>query len=255
MSEKAGKSPARPLDVTRATREVWLVKVPNYLSNMWSKAEPGADLGVMRDASTKERLKVTFTVAPDLIKKEQADIGVEIPAEHKVQMQNTSLQSLSTFSEEVGVADGRGLLAAEGKVNQRADIQPVSSEVYMKLKGHQFRAAGKTKNTAQQLERAPTTLYKPRSQQKEYAEHDRRKKEAGKRAKDDREVVLDLIFSAFQQHEYYNFKDLVQKTQQPVSYLREILKEVCHYSVKAPHRNMWHLKPEYRHYQPKPESD
>lgn len=38
----------------------------------------------------------------------------------------------------------------------------------------------------------------------------------GKRAKDDREVVLDLIFTAFQQHEYYNFKDLVQKTKQPV---------------------------------------
>lgn len=44
----------------------------------------------------------------------------------------------------------------------------------------------------------------------------KKKKEAGKRAKDNREVVLDLIFTAFQQHEYYNFKDLVQKTQQPV---------------------------------------
>lgn len=44
----------------------------------------------------------------------------------------------------------------------------------------------------------------------------KKKKEAGKRAKDSREVVLDLIFTAFQQHEYYNFKDLVQKTQQPV---------------------------------------
>ena len=53
MSEKApaSKPSSRPLDVTRATREVWLVKVPNYMSDIWSKAEPGADLGVMRDAS------------------------------------------------------------------------------------------------------------------------------------------------------------------------------------------------------------
>ena len=51
MSEKSSKPAPRPLDVTRATREVWLVKVPNYLSDMWSKAEPGAELGVMRDAS------------------------------------------------------------------------------------------------------------------------------------------------------------------------------------------------------------
>jgi transcription initiation factor TFIIF subunit beta len=237
---------------------------------------------------TTGRLQVSFTVAPELLQKAQAEIGVEIPAEHRVKivcfsgyyntrlvsffqvhMQNTSSQSLCTFSEEVGVAGGCGQLMAEGKVSQRADIQPPSSEVYMKLKGselhvvmllyltwlaiyrHQFRAAEKTKNTAQQLDRAPASVYKPRSHQKEYADHEKKKKEAGKRAKDDREVVLDLIFSAFQQHEYYNFKDLVQKTQQPVSYLREILKEVCQYSVKAPHRNMWHLKPEYRHYQPK----
>ena len=50
-------------------------------------------------------------------------------------MQNTSSQSLCTFSEEVGVVGGCGQLMAEGKVNQKADIQPVSSDVYMKLKG------------------------------------------------------------------------------------------------------------------------
>ena len=54
MSEKSGssnKQSSRALDVSRATREVWLVKVPNYLSDVWSKAEPGAELGVMRDSS------------------------------------------------------------------------------------------------------------------------------------------------------------------------------------------------------------
>lgn len=33
---------------------------------------------------TKGRLQVSFTVAPDLLLKAQADIGVEIPAEHRV---------------------------------------------------------------------------------------------------------------------------------------------------------------------------
>ncbi|KAJ8310405.1 hypothetical protein KUTeg_012270 [Tegillarca granosa] len=32
------------------------------------------------------------------------------------------------------------------------------------------------------------------------------------------------------------------------TYLKEILKEICIYNMKAPHRNMWELKPEYRHY-------
>ncbi len=30
--------------------------------------------------------------------------------------------------------------------------------------------------------------------------------------------------------------------------MKEILRELCDYSVKSPHRNMWELKPEYRHY-------
>ena len=49
--DKASKTPARALDVTNATRGVWLVKVPNYLSTVWSKAPPGADLGIMKDSS------------------------------------------------------------------------------------------------------------------------------------------------------------------------------------------------------------
>ncbi len=32
------------------------------------------------------------------------------------------------------------------------------------------------------------------------------------------------------------------------SYLKDILKEVCNHNMKNPHKNMWELKPEYRHY-------
>lgn len=59
---------------------------------------------------------------------------------------------------------------------------------------------------------------------------------------------MDMLFHAFEKHQYYNIKDLVTLTNQPISYLKEILKEICEYSVKNPHKNTWHLKPEYRHY-------
>ena len=46
---------------------------------------------------------------------------------------------------------------------------PLSLSLSLPLSArHQFRAAEKTKNTAQQLDRTPTTVYKPRAQQKEY---------------------------------------------------------------------------------------
>jgi len=44
----------------------------------------------------------------------------------------------------------------------------------------------------------------------------KRKKEEGKRARADKPQVLDMLFSAFEKHQYYNIKDLVDITKQPV---------------------------------------
>lgn len=57
-----------------------------------------------------------------------------------------------------------------------------------------------------------------------------------------------MLFAAFEKHQYYNIKDLVKITRQPITYLKEILKDVCNYNYKNPHKNMWELKQEYRHY-------
>ncbi|ELV11586.1 General transcription factor IIF subunit 2 [Tupaia chinensis] len=47
-------------------------------------------------------------------------------------------------------------------------------------------------------------------------EYERKKKEDGKRARADKQHVLDMLFSAFEKHQYYNLKDLVDITKQPV---------------------------------------
>lgn len=46
--------------------------------------------------------------------------------------------------------------------------------------------------------------------------YEKRKKEEGKRARADKHQVLDMLFSAFEKHQYYNIKDLVDITKQPV---------------------------------------
>ncbi|EOA93847.1 General transcription factor IIF subunit 2 [Anas platyrhynchos] len=47
-------------------------------------------------------------------------------------------------------------------------------------------------------------------------EYEKKKKEDGKRARADKQQVLDMLFSAFEKHQYYNIKDLVDITKQPV---------------------------------------
>lgn len=47
-------------------------------------------------------------------------------------------------------------------------------------------------------------------------EYEKKKKDDGKRARADKQQVLDMLFSAFEKHQYYNIKDLVDITKQPV---------------------------------------
>lgn len=57
------------------------------------------------------------------------------------------------------------------------------------------------------------------SLQKEFEE---KKKAEGKKARDEKGKVLDMLFAAFEKHQYYNIKDLVKITNQPVVRLQFI---------------------------------
>lgn len=47
-------------------------------------------------------------------------------------------------------------------------------------------------------------------------EFEEKRKAEGKKARDDKNAVLDMMFAAFEKHQYYNIKDLVRITKQPV---------------------------------------
>lgn len=42
--------------------------------------------------------------------------------------------------------------------------------------------------------------------------------------------------------------DLQRITQQPTTYIKEVLTSIANYNTAQPHKNMWELKPEYRDY-------
>lgn len=53
-------------------------------------------------------------------------------------------------------------------------------------------------------------------------EYKKRKKEEGKKTRLDRDRVKDMLFAAFEKHQYYKEVDLVRLTQQPVVRVRDI---------------------------------
>ncbi|XP_063088823.1 general transcription factor IIF subunit 2 isoform X2 [Cavia porcellus] len=157
----------------------------------------------------------------------------------------------------LGKISRRGIdkLSLEGIVVQRAECRPAASENYMRLKRLQIEESSKPVRLSQQLDKVVTTNYKPVANHQYNIEYERKKKEDGKRARADKQHVLDMLFSAFEKHQYYNLKDLVDITKQPVGYLKEILKEIGIQNVKGIHKNTWELKPEYRHYQGEEKND
>lgn len=46
--------------------------------------------------------------------------------------------------------------------------------------------------------------------------YEKKKKSEGKMVRAERQVVLDMLFSAFEKHQYYNIKEMVDITKQPV---------------------------------------
>lgn len=55
----------------------------------------------------------------------------------------------------------------------------------------------------------------------EYAE---KKKAEGKKMRDNKDAVLDMLFAAFEKHQYYNIRDLVKITRQPIVSIHRNLK-------------------------------
>ncbi|XP_066966629.1 general transcription factor IIF subunit 2 [Macrobrachium rosenbergii] len=237
------------LDTTNSGRGVWLVKIPKYMRQKWAE-NPGnsAEVGKLKIQKIPGRLpQVTFSCGEQYLNDE------EIPREHKFILHPIKEMTLGVFSHvpASGSGDGGGAevekLYMEGQVIQKFECQPVVDRYYMNQKKAAVIKAAQPNRKAGFIDR-PVNSYRPTAKHAHTVELEERKKQEGKKARDDKERVMEMLFTAFEKHQYYNIKDLQKLTRQPITYLKEILKEVCDYNVKNPHKNTWELKPEYRHY-------
>lgn len=251
-------------------RDVWLVKVPKYMANAWKSAPARAELGKLQLPKNGSG-PVKFITDPK-IQPPRTGSSTEVsklPAEHILTLHplthqrmvilaqtrdgpptatsgsNTSGNHNSTSSN----STTNDKISFEGDVKHRGELRPTGDMSYMNLKTLSIKEAAKPTRVAQKLDKA-VTAFNPRGATQLLHEADLRKKkdEAKKLVREDKEIVQGRLFAAFEKQQYYNIKDLVRITNQSVKYLKEILKEICNYSSKSRNKNMWELKPEYRHY-------
>ncbi|XP_069161156.1 general transcription factor IIF subunit 2-like [Procambarus clarkii] len=243
MSQQSKKD----LDVTNCSRGLWLVKVPKYLGDKWANCA-GHDVGKLKITRVPgERPTITFKSSEHTMK------DGKIPREHKVISHSLKEMTLGVLSQpdpgssSAAAAPETQQLYLEGQVIHKLECQPVVDDYYINQKKEAVKKAAKPLHTVKLIDR-PFNVYKPISHHKQNVHLEQKKKAAGKMIRDDKDKVMELLFAAFEKHQYYNIKDLHKITRQPITYLKEILKELCDYNVKHPYKNMWELKPEYRHY-------
>ena len=238
------------LNLANADRGVWLVKVPKYIHDKWEKAPGHIEAAKLKITKYyKQKAEVALTLSEACLALKEPD-EYDIPKQHMLDVTTVINQTMGVFSnsdtnnESDSPSDG---IFMEGKIVQKLECRPHADETYMKLKLDKFKKASIPQRQVKQLSKAVHN-FKPVSDHRHNIEYAEKKKNEGKKMRDDKHVVLEMLFAAFEKHQYYNIKDLVKLTRQPVVYLKEILNEVCNYNLKNPHRNMWELKPEYRHY-------
>lgn len=242
----------RDLDLANAARGVWLVKVPKYIATKWEKAPGNLEVGKLKIFKAPEqRPKVSLSLSESCLVLKEPNEGT-IPRDHRLDVSTVTHQTLGVFSHTIpsnpdAVVPESEKLCLEGRIVQKLECRPYADNCYMKLKMESIKKASLPVRQVQQLDRIVHN-YKPVSDHKHNIEYNETKKAEGKKSRDDKDAVLEMLFAAFEKHQYYNIKDLVKITRQPIVYLKEILKDVCNYNLKNPHKNMWELKPEYRHY-------
>lgn len=248
------------VDTTNDELDIWLVKVPKYIAQAWKEAPERAELGRLQ--KTPEG-SFKF-ISNQKVMEQNAAQGSSNhqPGEHKLTLQpithqrmaiisqtKTSIANGSTQSTTAPTTTATDKTSLEGDIRFKGELKPSGDDSYMTLRASLIKKAAQPSRVTVKIDKALAS-YKPRgASQLAYEAAERKKKEEAKKfIREDKEIVKERLYKAFEKQQYYNIKDLERVTAQPVNYLKEILKDICKHCSTGTHKNMWELKPEYRHY-------
>lgn len=240
-----GDEKASFLDVSRADRPVWLLKVPLRVSLMWQQqADAGNPLA-----------KLVHTVDPTKPSLEDSEFSLELSANETAGIPKGFLLNASKdvvpmhiFSE-----TPQGKLCSEGRVERKFDMKPnnLVSDEYRKLCRDRLDKSKIKTRTLQVLEKDHGGLMRPHPVTIGPT-YTAKKKAAVAKAPETKRIRIErgdlelLVFKLFEQQAYWTLKQLVAETQQPEAFLKEVMSELCIYNKRGPNQGKYELKPEFR---------
>ncbi|XP_010271522.1 PREDICTED: general transcription factor IIF subunit 2-like [Nelumbo nucifera] len=237
------------LETGKAERSVWLMKCPLVVSKSWqshaSDSHPVAKVVLSVDPlRPDDSSSLQFTM--ELAGTEFANT----PKSYSLNMFKDFVP-MCVFSE-----TSQGKVAMEGKVEHKFDMKPHNEniEAYGKLCRERTNKCMIKTRQIQVIDNDHGVLMRPlpgmvglvASGSKDKKKVTPVKGTDMKRTRRDRGELEDIMFKLFERQPNWTLKQLVQETDQPAQFLKEILNELCVYNKRGTNQGTYELKPEYK---------
>ncbi|KAK0577004.1 hypothetical protein LWI29_026454 [Acer saccharum] len=236
------------LETGKADRSVWLMKCPVVVAKSWknhatsSDPQPVAKVVLSLDPLDPDDIKFTMEMANTE--------AVNMPKSYSLNMFKDFVP-MSVMSE-----TSQGKVAVEGKVEHKFDMKPHNENIeeYGRLcrertnksmvKNRQIQVIDNDHGVHMRPMPGMVGLISSNSKDKKKAAPV--KQSDVKRTRRDRGELEDIMFKLFERQPNWALKQLVQETDQPAQFLKEILNELCVYNKRGTHQGTYELKPEYK---------
>ncbi|KAL2468300.1 Transcription initiation factor IIF [Forsythia ovata] len=240
------------VDTAKAERSVWLMKCPPVVSKAWESPAAAA-------ADTPPVAKVVVSLDP-LHPDDSSSLQftMEMAGSEDVNMPKS--YSLNMFKDIVPMCvfseTNQGRVSMEGKVEHKFDMKPrhQNIEEYRKICRERTNKSMIKNRQIQVIDNDRGVLMRPMpgmlgvisSTLKDKKKAAPIKGSDVKRTRRDRGELEDIMFKLFERQPNWTLKQLVQQTDQPAQFLKEILNELCVYNKRGTNQGTYELKPEYK---------
>ncbi|XP_028782088.1 general transcription factor IIF subunit 2 isoform X1 [Neltuma alba] len=240
------------LDTTKADKAVWLMKCPPLVSrSLRSPPSDAADASrpVAKVVVSLDPLNCNDDSSPQFTMELAGTEAGHIPRCYAMDMSKDFIP-MSVFSE-----SSQGKISVEGKILNKFDMKPHNQnlELYGKLCRERTNKYMVKSRQIQVIDNDHGAHMRPMPGMITFATSGASEKKKTptkatetKRTRRDRGEMEEILFKLFERKPNWSLKQLIQETDQPEQYVKDILKELCVYNNKGTNQGTYELKPEYR---------
>ncbi|CAA7042623.1 unnamed protein product [Microthlaspi erraticum] len=241
------------LDTENADESVWLMKSPVVVSKAWEKQ-------VKQFSSSSTSLPKLIDVGAKVVESIdplQSEINPEysmeiVSAENRNIPKSYAMNMFEEFVDMRAFSEANQHKALLGKIDHKFDMKPLGEDIedYARLCRERTNRAMVKNRQIKVLDNDTGARMRPMPYFIPTNPKDKRpvpvKQTDVKRFRRDRGEIEAIMFKLFEDQSNWTLKQLVQKTDQPAQFLKEIMNELCVYNKRGSNQGTYELKPEYK---------